>query len=133
MDKIHIISFGCFWYPEWQQGTQNFLKKGSCSCETPGNCGFGPRSAVPRSSCPYFLAVAMCLTPVLLFHSIGLVAVRGELFVHIFVIVILHYLYCIWVVCPHGLEKLDCIGGDMVEWKYWSLLWFASFGLDLRV
>ena len=64
----------------------------------------------------------MCLTPVLLFHSIGLVAVRGELFVHIFVIVILHGLYCSWVVCPHGLEKLDCIGGDMVEWEYWSLL-----------
>ena len=59
----------------------------------------------------------MCLTPVLQFHSVG------ELFVLTFVIVIPHCLYCSWVVCPHGLEKLGCIGGgDMVEWEYWSLL-----------
>lgn len=42
----------------------------------PLETGFGPQNATPRSSCSPFLGVAMCITPELLFHYVGLVAVR---------------------------------------------------------
>lgn len=131
MHNIYVISHLFFCYPVWQQGLQNFFKEGGSGCETPGDCGFAPKNPAPRSFCSSWLAVAMCLTPELLFHYVGLVALRWT-FCPCLWKAIPHHLYHPGF-CPRGLEKLDCIGGDMFEWKCWPVLWFAFLSLAFWV
>ena len=125
VDKIHIIShlLGFFGTQSNSKGHKTFLRKKSVVGKLLETIRIWTKECCPQK----FLVLFPCCCHVS--HSWAFIPLCRISCCQVNLLSLSlksHYSPSVLsTVCPHGLEKLDWFGGDMVEWKYWSLLWFA--------